>query len=156
MTLTEVPKQLLPAKEKESSTGVFIILSTVASFPCYFRENHFSTAGKTCTHTAPEELHRGRPWGWEPQKKRGLQVQKVTAGPVVSEQLHRSPSLPRVRYQTPRDKADEAWHSGQGTSSVWESCPGEQQLKRFQCPLTRPPLWPAGTELAHPCQCSTR
>lgn len=51
--------------------------------------------------------------------------------------------------------ADEIWHRGQGKSRVWESCPGEQQLKPFQGPLTCPLSLAEGTALAHPGQCST-
>lgn len=40
-------------------------------------------------------------------------------------------------------------------SSVWESCSEERELKPFQCPLTHPSLWPAGTALAYPSSCGT-
>lgn len=43
------PKTSPACKEREAYTGVFIILSTLVSFPCYFRENHLHTA-------APREL----------------------------------------------------------------------------------------------------
>lgn len=43
------PKTSPVYKEREAYTGVFIILSTLASFPCYFGENHLHTA-------APREL----------------------------------------------------------------------------------------------------
>lgn len=113
ITLNKVPKHLPPGKEKESRTGVFIILSTLLSFPCFFR------VGNTCTQLLPGNYTDNAHGVGSLRKKCGLQVQKVTVSPVVLGQLNHSFSLLRVRSQTPKDKADEPWDSSWGMPGVW-------------------------------------
>lgn len=79
-----------------------------------YRRQHLHTA-------APREFHRERLWCWEPEEKAGLQVQKVTAGPVVLGQLHHRDSLPRVRDRHRRTKQTRLGTAAGTMSSVWRA-----------------------------------
>jgi len=101
---------------------------------------------------APKQLHWECLWGWEPKEKAWTSSPKGhgwscgfrAAAPPSFAALG---TLPDTAGQ---NITDGTWHSGRGMSGVWESCPGEWELKLFQCPLARPPSWTVGTVLAHP------
>lgn len=118
------PKASPVCKEREAYTGVFIILSTLLSFPCYFRENHLqqllpgNCKDNTCGLGSLRKSH-------------GLRVQKVTAGPVVLVQLHHRVSLPRVHCQALKERVSQQLRAG--TEARGSPEPGELP-------------WRAGTE----------